>query len=102
MGEIICHHEGRYNIYSTISDSFYFEASISLEELTKWVKEEYGNSGLRELDHRLERAHRNGHSGRSMLEGTLEDFVGCNRAGEDEENLSYEECLRRFLSPRCE
>lgn len=96
MSKIICHHNGRYNFYSTISDGFCYVSSISLDQLTHLIKEEYGESGLRELPKRLERAHKFGSS--SMFREQLDVFLCCNRAGENEAKLSTEECIKRFLS----
>lgn len=97
MAEIICHNEGKYNIFSTIWDSFCFKSSITLDQLKQYTKDEYGELGLRSLDARLERAHSKGVSS-LMGESSLKEFLVCNRAGEEEAELSYEECLVRFLS----
>jgi hypothetical protein len=32
-----------------------------------------------------------------MLDDSLEDMLCCNRAGENEEHIAYEECLKRFF-----
>lgn len=96
MSEIICHHKGRYNIYNTVSDGFRFVSSISLEQLECLIEEEKGKKGLTQLPIRLERAHQNGHSAPSNE--TLEDFISANRAGDNEESLTTEECIIRFLS----
>ena len=96
MSAIICHLNGNYNIYSTVMDTFCFDKSISLTELTRVIQRYHGQQGLDQLPARLERAHKNGHSG--FEGGTLEEFLDCNRAGEDEAFLSYDECVARFLS----
>ncbi len=96
MGHPICHHKGRYNIYSTISDSFWFKRGLTLAELTDAIKEEYGQQGLRDLPDRLERAHKCGHS--AYDEGdNLANYLNCNRAGKDEACLSFEECIKQFF-----
>ena len=96
MGTIICHHEGRYNIYSTFSDEFYFESSISLDELKAYLKEENEKRFLRELDERLERAHEKGTS--AFPDNSLEDTLCCNSAGKNGRSLSFKTCIKRFLS----
>lgn len=97
MAEIICHHNGRYNIYCTIPDGFYWVESISLEQLQGFTKEQHGQRGLDILPDRLERAHKNGHS--SLSDGSgLDGFLCCNRAGENEAHLSTEQCIKQFLS----
>lgn len=97
MGNLICHHKGRFNIYSTVSDRFMLRGSVSLEELERIYKEEFGNAGLRELKVRVDRACVTGCSGYGE---TLESALVCNRMGEDESKLPYEECIKRFLSER--
>jgi hypothetical protein len=96
MAKIICHHNGKYNFYTTIADGFCYESALTLEQVREVVKEQSGQIGLDQLPSRLDRAHKNGHS--SIFGGTLEDFLHCNRAGENEEHLSFGECVRQFLS----
>lgn len=96
MANIICHHNGKYNLYTTIADGFCYESALTLDQLQEIVKEQQGRNGLDQLPARLERAHKNGHSAREGR--TLEDFLYCNRAGENEEHLSFNECINRFLS----
>lgn len=43
-------HEGKWNIFSTIVDDFFFDEFVSFEELKKWVLEDDRKSRLRELD----------------------------------------------------
>lgn len=94
MSQIICHHNGRYNIYSTISDGFYWVSSISIDQLKDFIEDQHG--GIEELENRLARANRNGHS--AMSGETLDEFLCCNRAGEKEAFLTTDECIERFLS----
>lgn len=96
MANIICHHEGRYNLYSTVSDGFCYVSSLDANQLFHVMYETYGDIGVDSLPERLERAHRNGHS--AITDETLEQFLCCNRAGDNEEHLSYKECIDRFLS----
>lgn len=96
MALIICHHNGKYNIYTTIADGFIYESALTLEQLKEAIKEQGGNRALERLPERLKRAHKNGHSGNEG--GDLDSFLCCNRAGEDEEHLTTEECIARFLT----
>lgn len=96
MARIICHHNGKYNIYSSIADGFLYERGLTKDELEQAIQEELGRRGLDDLPRRLERAHQTGHS--SMEGGSLEEFLHCNRAGDNEEHLSVDECIRRFIS----
>lgn len=96
MGQLICHHKGRYNIYTTVSDGFYWEPSISLEDLEKYTKDQYGAVGLHELPQRLKRAKEKGVS--SHIDKDLSAAIGLNHAGKDGKRLTYNECIERFLS----
>ena len=96
MAEIICHDNGVYNLYNTISDGFRFTQGISSEHLRELIKEEKGSAGLKTLEGRLERAHEFGHS--SYEGGDLDSFLCCNRAGKNEEKLTTEQCIKQFLS----
>lgn len=62
MANIICHHEGKYNLYSTIADGFIYESSIDLEQLNYIIDIQLGKTGLSSLPERIERARKNGHS----------------------------------------
>lgn len=96
---IICHHEGKYNLYSTIIDKFLFDESIDLKQLVSYTKTEYGNRGLIELPDKLIRASENGHSGfSSMHERDLDGLLCCNRCGENEEFMKTEDIIKKFLS----
>ena len=96
MPTYIIHKDGVYNFYSSISDTCWFVSGITREQLEAVYKDEYGNSGMRDLPQRLERAHKKGTSCR--LSKSLRSFLVCNRAGEDEATLSYEEFVERFLT----
>ena len=52
MGEIIIHHKGKYNIWSTVVDAPLCAEAVTLKELTAWVEGRHGASGLRELPRR--------------------------------------------------
>ncbi|OUX87963.1 MAG: hypothetical protein CBB95_07625 [Alteromonas sp. TMED35] len=96
MAQIICHHNGRYNLYNTMSDGFRFVSSLSREQLESLIEKEFGEKGLSELPARLELAHQNGHS--TPSNESLDEFLCVNRAGENENFLTTEECIFRFLS----
>ena len=97
MANIICHHEGKYNLYSTIADGFIYESSIDLEQLNYIIDIQLGKTGVSSLPERIERARKNGHS--SLTDDSdLDGFLCCNRAGDNEVFLSTSECIKRFLS----
>ena len=96
MADIICHNNGRYNLYSSITDSFRFDNAITLKELKSAIFLEFGETGLSGLPARLNRAHKQGVSALGYI--SLKDFLRGNRAGENEKELSYQECLSQYLS----
>lgn len=96
MANVLCHYHGKYNFYTTVADGFCYVSSLTLEQVEQVVRDEYGQQGIDQLPDRLDRAHKNGHS--ALEGGTLEEFLCCNRAGENEEHLSFDECVTQFLS----
>jgi len=95
MPRYILYKDGAYNVYSTIVDAPLLEYACTLEQLEHWYKEEYGNADLSDLQPRLERAHETGCSSRSE---NLKECLSCNRAGENESELSFDEFVARFLT----
>lgn len=85
-----------WNIYCSIVDAPLFDRAITLDKLTDWVREEQGQLGIDALPSRLDRSRKKVTS--SMVIGSLEDDISCNRAGPDESRLSPEEFVRLFLS----
>ncbi len=70
---------------------------VSFEEFKRYYKEEYGNSGMRNIDIRLERVEVFGSS--SSLE-PLEDLIKNNRAGKNETRLDLEGLLNKYCRGR--
>ena len=95
MSGIICHHNNRYNFYSEVSDSFRYESSLSRGQVESYIKAEHGQDGLNRLPDRLKRAHDHGCS---ATDNSLEELLICNRSGKDEEELSFDNCIKIFLS----
>lgn len=98
MPTYIIHKDGVYNLYSSVVDACYFVSGLTLAQLEAWYLEEYGINGMGDLPDRLERAHKKGTS--CQLSEGLQRFLNCNRAGENEANLPYEEFVARFLTIR--
>ena len=96
MQMTLCYHNGKYNFYTPVMDAFCYIDSLSIEQVRMVTEKEYGKDGLERLPERLERAHKNGHSAHEG--GNLEEFLSCNRAGDNEKHLSFEECIRQYLS----
>ena len=96
MPAYIIHHDGAYNLYSTISDGCWFEHGITLEQLHDVIGEEHGRQGsIDELPARLERAHETGCSGFGW---TLDQCISGNRAGTNESEVPRDEFIRKFLT----
>ena len=96
----IIHHAGAYNLWNTEWDKPCFEEALSEAELMAYIKENYGEAGLRELPRRIERAKACGTS--HMLHKSLESLVENNRAGRGECKISLETIIRRHLTWRTE
>ncbi len=96
MGKFIIHHNGVFNFYSTISDGCSFVSGLTREQVTRAIKEEEGERGLFGVDARISRAIRYGTS--CNMGTTLADAIGCNRAGEDEAELSFDEFVDQYLT----
>lgn len=97
MPSFICHHKGRFNIYSTVSDGFKWENSVDEAQLTEWYTEEYGRRGAEELPPRLQRAKEHGTSSLSW-QRSLADLLYTNRAGDNGKRMTIEDCIKRYLS----
>lgn len=98
MPHYIIHKDGVYNFYSTVVDCPIFVSGLTLEQLKRYYKEEYGNQGMRELEPRLKRAQEVGTS--SRIDRNLRACVRLNRAGENEANLPFNEFVAKYLTIR--
>lgn len=96
MAQTILHLNGAYNIFSSISDAPIFESAIDLRQLKQYINDEFGKSGLRELDRKLKRAKGKGTS--SLISDSIEDEIQSNRAGDNESTLPFDEFVKRFLT----
>ncbi len=96
MSQLILHKDGAYQIYSTISDGPYYVTALTLKQLRTHIRKTYGESGIRDLPQRLERAHRTGCS--SVENMSLSDVIACNRAGPEESELSLDEFVAQHMT----
>jgi hypothetical protein len=96
MPHYIIHHNGAYNFYTTIEDGAVFASALTLKQLESYYQEEYGKSGMRELPVRLKRAQEIGTS--SRIHDSLRECILCNRAGENESTLSFDEFVAEYLT----
>lgn len=93
---VILHHKGAYQIYSTISDAPLYERALTREELEKIIRREQGAAGVRDLPARLKRAHDKGTSNFDSL--SLSDELLCDRAGPDETSMSVKKFIAQYLT----
>ncbi|HWQ07901.1 MAG TPA: hypothetical protein VN436_02295 [Holophaga sp.] len=86
MARFILHHEGVYNVWTTVADGPCYNGGLTLEQ-------------LREVepvtDERLARAHA---TGCSSHRDSLDDCISINRAGLHEVRIPRDEFIRRFLT----
>lgn len=64
---------------------------MTLPELRRYIREEYGRDGLRFLPERLERVKLKGSS--TLDDASADDVLSFNRAGESETRLSKEQII---------
>lgn len=99
MPSFIIHKDGAYNFYTTVSDGACYEEALTLKQVHEVIKEEYGNEGLNQLPERLKRAQKTGCSGRGW---SLDDCIEDNRSGPNEEHMTREDFIRKYLTLRDE
>jgi hypothetical protein len=96
MAHILIGLNGKYNIFSTISDAPLYEEAFDEEELREVYRSEYGNASyLFDFEDRFGRCKAKGTS--SRIDYDLKSTICCNRAGEDEAELSYDEFVGKYL-----
>lgn len=86
-----------YLEWSTIVDAP-VTYGLSLEELKAYIKDEYGNEGMRELDQRLKRVEEHNHS--LYTNESLETVIDFNRAGPKEGRLTIKGIIRSYCQNR--
>ncbi len=87
----------RYFEWSTVSDSP-ATWGMTLDDLRRYIQEEYGNIGLNVLPERLKRIDQ---FGTSCLPNTmLADFLIGNRAGDNEEELDIDQIYKKFTKEK--
>jgi len=96
MSQIIIHHKGAYNIYSTVSDNARFVSALTEEQLKEYIKEESGNQGLRNLPDRIKKAKETGTS--SIPATSFDKLLMCNIAGKNGSKLSTKRFIKQFLT----
>ena len=86
-----------YLVWSTIVDAPITDG-MPLEEFKEWYKFEYGRASLtRELPDQMNLVEANGVSARAE---TLNEVLSCNRAGPDEEKLTKDQIIEKYIRNR--
>ena len=83
----------KYFIWSEISDRP-LTKGLTKHQLESFVKDEWGRQGLKDLPLRLKRVEVKGHSTYDLI--SLEDFLMCNRAGENEKKITIDEIYKKY------
>jgi hypothetical protein len=83
----------KYLEWSTIVDAPVTNG-MSLEEFKEYYKSEYGVQGLNGLEERLKRVEEKGTS--SIYEGSVDEVISGNRAGDNEKKLTKEEIIEKY------
>ena len=86
-------------------DKWYFDWStvvdapvtygMTLEGLKEWYRFEFGEQGMKDLPERLERVEKHGTS--AIPSQTVDQLITFNRAGDNEENLSKEMIVEKYV-----
>jgi hypothetical protein len=97
MGRMIIKIKDMYLEWSTIFDGP-ATYGMTLDELEEYIKEEYGNEGLRKLPERLRRVEKFGTS--RWPRASVEEVVDSNKAGEGEASLTLDEIYRDYCENR--
>lgn len=102
MGLIIKIHDGKDNTDYYMEWSTIFDAPLtngtSLDVFKDYWEKRYGWQDVESLNERLVRVEKKGTS--SHLDKSLEDTLLCNRAGENEKELTKDEILEKFCRNR--
>ena len=96
MPSYIIHHNGAFNMFTTIADGVCFVEAVTFESLARWYQEEYGRQGMDTFDDRIERAKKNGCSG--FFEN-LDSIVRQYNVGQ-KKNLTRDQFIAEFLTLR--
>ena len=107
MGRCICYVKDTddteyYFLWSTVVDAP-VTFGMNLEGFQEFMRYEYGNRGMEDLQQSLERARERGTSW--VCGPTFDEMIKFNRAGENESTLSREQLIewycRRGENPHC-
>jgi hypothetical protein len=97
MSHFIIKLDEYYLIWSSVVDAPVTYA-FSLDELKEYIKDKYGNEGLRHLPFRLKRVEVQGTS--LHYNYTIDDCLSLNRAGPGETRYTKEEIIEHYCIKR--
>ena len=97
MSQLILHHNGAYNLFSTNTERMCFESALTLEQLQFVIRNDLGTTGIEELPRRLALAHKSGCSGRIPGLDSLDRIIQSFREA-DGSRVSKEQFIERFLT----
>ncbi len=93
MGHFILKLKSWYFNWSSVVDAP-ITNRMTLEELTSYIRFQYGEQGARELHTRLERVEQKGTSAHTYE--SAEEVISANRAGENETELTMDEIIDQY------
>jgi hypothetical protein len=97
MARYIIHHEGVFNIYSTVVDAPLFTCGLSERHVIQQMVQMNAGSGQEQVYKMVERAMKHG---TSEPGSTLRQTIACNRAGPHEAEVPFDEFLKQYLTIR--
>lgn len=95
MGRAIVKVADRYIVWSSVVDAP-IATGMTLDELRKWYRDEYGAQGMRDLPARLERVDERGTS--MMHHESATDTMWLNRAGKGETRLTLAQIVDFYVT----
>ena len=96
MGHIVIHHEGVFNVWSTVVDAPILEHGVTRAQLFEWSEDFYTPRCNHDFDWRADKAVQQGTS--SLLGENLDELIVGNRAGPNEKSLSKAEFIKQYLT----
>ena len=97
MGRSIIKLDGKYLEWSSSIDAP-ITFGMTREEFTQHYLEEYGRSGIHDLEGRLSRADESGTS--CYLYDSVDEEIEGNRAGKNESTLTKEQIIKFYITDR--
>lgn len=97
MATGIIYYNGVYNLWTTVMDSPLFVSGFTKEMVVDYIREKFGEEGVRTLPERFEQTHKSGCDD-MRLGHTLEGLIASNRAGPNGTHMEKDEFLKKFFT----